>query len=84
MQAASLAGETHQSSVVTLRARTWFGQFREIVLKAAVRNIELAPYVRSVQRADNQIASASSTVRYHCQYPADGLRECFDTGGQIP
>jgi IS5 family transposase len=27
----------------TLRARTWFGQFREIVLKAAVRNIELAP-----------------------------------------
>jgi Transposase and inactivated derivatives, IS5 family len=25
----------------TLRARTWFGQFREIVLKAAVRNIEL-------------------------------------------
>lgn len=27
----------------TLRARTWFGQFREIVLKAAVRNIELTP-----------------------------------------
>lgn len=26
----------------TLRARTWFGQFRELVLKAAVRNIELA------------------------------------------
>ena len=26
----------------TLRARTWFGQFREVVLKAAVRNIELA------------------------------------------
>lgn len=25
-----------------LRARTWFGQFRELVLKAAVRNIELA------------------------------------------
>jgi IS5 family transposase len=24
-----------------LRARTWFGQFRELVLKAAVRNIEL-------------------------------------------
>jgi len=24
----------------TLRARTWFGQFREIILKAAVRNIE--------------------------------------------
>lgn len=27
----------------TLRARTWFGQVRELVLKAAVRNIELAP-----------------------------------------
>ncbi len=27
----------------TLRARTWFGQFRELVLKTAVRNIELAP-----------------------------------------
>lgn len=26
----------------TLRARTWFGQFRELVLKTAVRNIELA------------------------------------------
>jgi len=26
----------------TLRARTWFGQFRELVLKAGVRNIELA------------------------------------------
>ena len=26
----------------TLRARTWFGQFRELVLKATVRNIELA------------------------------------------
>ena len=26
----------------TLRARTWFGQFRELVLKAAVRNIEQA------------------------------------------
>lgn len=26
----------------TLRARTWFGQFREIVLKATVRNVELA------------------------------------------
>jgi IS5 family transposase len=26
----------------TLRARTWFGQFREVVLKAAVRNIEQA------------------------------------------
>lgn len=26
----------------TLRARTWFGQFRELVLKAAVRNVELA------------------------------------------
>lgn len=26
-----------------LRARTWFGQFREPVLKAAVRNVELAP-----------------------------------------
>lgn len=26
----------------TLRARTWFGQFREIVLKSAVRNIEIA------------------------------------------
>ena len=26
----------------TLRARTWFGQFRELVLKAAVRNIEIA------------------------------------------
>jgi IS5 family transposase len=25
----------------TLRARTWYGQFREIVLKAAIRNIEL-------------------------------------------
>ncbi|WP_224270893.1 IS5 family transposase [Haloprofundus salinisoli] len=25
----------------TLRARTWFGQFRELVLKAAVRNVEL-------------------------------------------
>lgn len=25
-----------------LRARTWFGQFRELVLMAAVRNIELA------------------------------------------
>lgn len=24
----------------TTRARTWFGQFREIVLKAAVRNLE--------------------------------------------
>lgn len=24
----------------TLKARTWFGQFRELVLKAAVRNIE--------------------------------------------
>ena len=24
----------------TLRARTWFGQFRELVLKAAVRNVE--------------------------------------------
>lgn len=27
----------------TLRARTWFGQFRELVLKAAVRNVELFP-----------------------------------------
>ncbi len=27
----------------TLRARTWFGQFRDLVLKAAVRNIERAP-----------------------------------------
>lgn len=26
----------------TLRARTWFGQFRELVLKAGVRNVELA------------------------------------------
>ena len=26
----------------TLRARTWFGQFRELVQKAAVRNIEQA------------------------------------------
>jgi hypothetical protein len=26
----------------TLRARTWFGQFRELVLKATVRNIEQA------------------------------------------
>ena len=26
----------------TLRARTWFGQLRELVLKAAVRNVELA------------------------------------------
>lgn len=26
----------------TIRARTWFGQFREIVLKAAVKNIETA------------------------------------------
>jgi hypothetical protein len=26
----------------TLRARTWFGQFRELVLKAAVRNVEIA------------------------------------------
>lgn len=26
----------------TLRARTWFGQFRELVLKCAVRNVELA------------------------------------------
>ena len=26
----------------TLRARTWFGQFRELVLKASVRNLELA------------------------------------------
>lgn len=26
----------------TLRARTWFGQFRELVLKAAVRNVEPA------------------------------------------
>ena len=46
---------SHQRSVVeavffalkqrygdTLRARTWFGQFRELVLKAAVRNVEVA------------------------------------------
>jgi IS5 family transposase len=26
----------------TLRARTWFRQFRELVLKATVRNVELA------------------------------------------
>lgn len=26
----------------TIRARTWFGQFREIILKAAVKNIEAA------------------------------------------
>ena len=26
----------------TLRARTWFGEFRELVLKAAVRNVEVA------------------------------------------
>ena len=26
----------------TIRARTWFGQFRELVLKCAVRNVELA------------------------------------------
>jgi IS5 family transposase len=26
----------------TLRARTWFGQFREIVLKSVARNIEIA------------------------------------------
>ncbi len=26
----------------TLRARTWFGQFRELVLKTTVRNVELA------------------------------------------
>lgn len=26
----------------TLRARTWYGQFRELVLKATVRNVELA------------------------------------------
>jgi hypothetical protein len=25
-----------------VRARTWFGQFRELVLKCAVRNIELS------------------------------------------
>jgi hypothetical protein len=25
-----------------VRARTWFGQFRELVLKCAVRNVELA------------------------------------------
>lgn len=25
----------------TLRSRTWFGQFRELVLKAAVRNVKL-------------------------------------------
>ena len=25
----------------TLRARTWFGQFRELILKAAVRNVKL-------------------------------------------
>ena len=30
----------------TIRARTWFGQFREIVLKAAVKNIEDAIKVR--------------------------------------
>jgi len=24
-----------------VRARTWFGQFRELVLKCAVRNVEL-------------------------------------------
>lgn len=29
-----------KNSASTLRARTWFGQFREIVLKAAVLNIE--------------------------------------------
>lgn len=29
-------------SGATLKARTWFGQFRELVLKAAVRNIEHA------------------------------------------
>jgi len=45
----------HQQSVVeavffalkqrygdTLRARTWFGQFREIVLKTAERNVKFA------------------------------------------
>ncbi len=26
----------------TLRTRTWFGQFRELALKATVRNVELA------------------------------------------
>lgn len=26
----------------TLRARTWFGQFQELILKATVRNLELA------------------------------------------
>lgn len=26
----------------TLRARTWFGQFRELVLEAAVSNVEIA------------------------------------------
>jgi hypothetical protein len=26
--------------IVTLWARTWFGQFRELVMKPAVRNIE--------------------------------------------
>ncbi len=26
----------------TLRARTWFDQFRELVLKCAVKNVELA------------------------------------------
>ena len=26
----------------SFRARTWFGQFRELVLKAAVRNVNLA------------------------------------------
>ena len=36
----------------TLRARTWLGQFRELVLKCAVRNVELA------NKASNQCVQA--------------------------
>lgn len=32
-----------RKNVEPVRARTRFGQFRELVLKCAVRNIELAP-----------------------------------------
>src|SRR6056297_3069538 len=35
-------GSHSTSSPPNVLARTWFGQFRELVLKCAVRNVELA------------------------------------------
>ena len=48
----------------TLRARTWFGQFRELVMKSVVRNIERAiedshPWNHAFKRGPESVFSRS-------------------------